>query len=604
MVLIQPTFAQKRPSESLNDTLATIGSGTITGRDLLERIELMPWLDRGQGGKEDSAKIKATASLVAEKLLALEGASMGIGTDNESKQKRRSLEHMFVRDELYNREVKQQVKVKPEELLLGLRMYSRDVRALVLSAPSKEALEPIYRKLAKSRRPDSLMVVFSRSNGFFCDTATVAYGGTDLELEATAYSAPIAKVSEPFICETYGWGVLYVLKKPINNEYAGKNDYDRSHRVETIITERKESAQAKKYFNSVLVPKSATGNQDLFERFVDTLYACSDTTPSFLKANKGCSITPPALETAAKKLKMYDDSILVQMEGEQFTFREGLEAFRNTLFVFKPMSREQFEKALNSLLKVLVQNEYLAREGIRKNLHLSKKVRHDIDMWTDNWTAQILKARYVDSIKVTEEEAFREMISKADAIGKPYLVNVQEVLSDSLSVISTVVERLRSGDDLGDLAVQYSKRKEWALNRGISGWIPVPAYPEIGIYALAADSGALVGPIKLKEGYSLFRVLGVKRIDSTTAVDFKHVVQQLVEGRTQQQRMCSLNRYIAGLAGKYRASIRFDAVKQIGITKNPMYTKRYIGFGGTITAAPLLTPQWEWISHWQQLLLP
>ena len=64
--------AQKAVPPLSLDTLARVGSSIITERDLLERIELMPWEGKDKPNEYDSSKIKALNSLVAERLLAVE----------------------------------------------------------------------------------------------------------------------------------------------------------------------------------------------------------------------------------------------------------------------------------------------------------------------------------------------------------------------------------------------------------------------------------------------------------------------------------------------------------------------------------------------------
>jgi hypothetical protein len=51
------------------DTLADIGTAVISARDLLERLELMPFPGKDHPAQHDSAKMLALRALVAEKLL-------------------------------------------------------------------------------------------------------------------------------------------------------------------------------------------------------------------------------------------------------------------------------------------------------------------------------------------------------------------------------------------------------------------------------------------------------------------------------------------------------------------------------------------------------
>lgn len=69
-------------SQSVDETtvLARVGPHTITEQDFLERIDLVPWPGKDNPGLQDSAKITALSSLVAEKLLSLQAVSQGIAS--------------------------------------------------------------------------------------------------------------------------------------------------------------------------------------------------------------------------------------------------------------------------------------------------------------------------------------------------------------------------------------------------------------------------------------------------------------------------------------------------------------------------------------------
>lgn len=80
----EPTSAQPSQEVFPRDTLAKVGSTMITGRDLLERIEFMPWRGKDRPSERDSSKIQALNSLMAEKLLAMEAIRRDIGNDRTS----------------------------------------------------------------------------------------------------------------------------------------------------------------------------------------------------------------------------------------------------------------------------------------------------------------------------------------------------------------------------------------------------------------------------------------------------------------------------------------------------------------------------------------
>ena len=98
----QRAAAQVRPGEDLfRDTLATVGPHVITGVDLVQRIEWMPWTEKQGRAGMDSAKVRALQSLVGEVLLAQEAALQGLGDSGPVARMRAALRKALVRDALY-----------------------------------------------------------------------------------------------------------------------------------------------------------------------------------------------------------------------------------------------------------------------------------------------------------------------------------------------------------------------------------------------------------------------------------------------------------------------------------------------------------------------
>ena len=61
-----------------------------------------------------------------------------------------------------------------------------------------------------------------------------------------------------------------------------------------------------------------------------------------------------------------------------------------------------------------------------------------------------------------------------------------------------------------------------------------------------------------------------------------------------------LSTYTADLAIKYGIDINADVLNGIKSTMMNSFGIRYMGFGGRITAAPLLAPQEDWIDEYFQ----
>ncbi len=57
--------------------------------------------------------------------------------------------------------------------------------------------------------------------------------------------------------------------------------------------------------------------------------------------------------------------------------------------------------------------------------------------------------------------------------------------------------------------------------------------------------------------------------------------------------------YVAGLAGRAHLRIDYAAARAVEIPPANVMTKRFIGFGGSMPAAPMLLPLWTWVPIWR-----
>ncbi len=297
------------------DTLAEIGTKVITGRDLIERIELMPWHGKDKPSQHDSAKVKALQSMVAEQLLALDASAQGIGTDSTTMRYRKNVEHLLVRDELFKREVKAKVTVSDEEIRKGLRRYARQLRLLQFGVRSEKEGKELGRALRAGISPDSVVYRFSKSFFTRLDSLTVNFGGLDERLEDAVYALDSKnRVSVPVRSQFFGWVVLYLVNHETNPDYAKNALQERVHVVERDIRQRKEKREGSRYQATVLAPTKASAKPDMFELIARTSLGMLVADSARYKQNGSYSLTS-IVDRLADTLSPYLDQEFVEIEN-------------------------------------------------------------------------------------------------------------------------------------------------------------------------------------------------------------------------------------------------------------------------------------------------
>ncbi|MBP1691812.1 MAG: hypothetical protein H6Q32_1164 [Bacteroidetes bacterium] len=577
------------------DTLAEVGASVITARDFLERIELMPWPGKDRAAEHDSAKIRALRSLVAEFLLAQEAAVRGLGRDSGTERRRLELEGLMVRDELYKREVLNRVSVAPEEISLGLRRYPRELEILFLRAPARAAAEELRDSLEMYGTVDSTLRRVSSRLLIGADTLFLQFGSMDRTMEDTAYALSSRRpVSGVLRSDLYGWGLVARLGERTHADAIKKSIPDRRTAVESIIRRRKQDARAASFTGSILAPQRAEADPALFETAAATLHGLVMRDPA-TRASKGVyRIFVTDLDTVEHVLEKDLQRAFVRTASGELTVADVLDGLRSRDMGFASLDPERFRNRLNAYIRDVVAGKLIAREGYRLGLERSENVRRDVAVWERTWAATTLIKDLTASIEVTEADAMEYCLRNGAVLGRPYEVNIREVLSDSLAGSLQVLERMNNGEDLAHLAREMSARKEWREKGGESGYFNVGVRPALGFAALWTDSGSIGGPVKLPEGFSLFQVLGKRAAvrDSIPSPDSLKVLARRAARAEHQHRV--VEKFVSRLAKESGVKIHYDRLLKLHVNPANMVTRRFIGFGGVITAVPSITPIWQW----------
>ena len=187
--------------------------------------------------------------------------------------------------------------------------------------------------------------------------------------------------------------------------------------------------------------------------------------------------------------------------------------------------------------------------------------------WLENQANQLLisalRARLLRAkVTIAENELRQFYKAHAERYMHPEQIEVQEVLVETEAEALRLMEQLQKGARLGDLAKKYSIRS--LENRDEEGRFHFHLFEKAflgGFVEVAekAEIGALSGPAKVDEGYSIFKVLSRERKRETFAEAEWRVRSQL---RREKNRK-AFNQFIEEVRNKYTSKvvIREDNLK-------------------------------------------
>lgn len=580
------------------DTIATVGGQVIRASDFLERYELMPWPHKDRKALVEYNKQEFLYSLIAEKLLSFEASSQNLGEDTASQMMKYGMERIFVRDELYKREVFPKINISSRDIQNGIEKHAWEMEAAVLRVLSKEEGELLYKKVVSSRNDDSTLAFFNDSLFVPLDTITVDFGGSDLPLESAAYAIGKKRISHPFQSEVYGLVILRVLKKYTNPKYSNASRPDQVTAVEKVLRGRQEDSLAGHFASSLLRPQRAEADPAIFKIIADSVYAILIQDSAGHKSKGLYVFSSTDIFRLIEKLKPYNNTTFVTAKSGTMTVREVLEMLQYNRVVFPSLKERTVQVILNNNIKTVVQNELIARDGFSKNIQQSEQVRHDIGVWMDNRRSRLLVQQITDTVQVSDREILDYYRRNAELFGAKVDVNIREILVDSVKVAQDLRKRIDKGEDMADLARRYSKRRDWAARGGESGFFSITEHGDLGFYASSADTGEIIGPLRIKEGITIFKMLEKRQSLDSVKQDFNQAIKAAAVKLLNERRKRVLNKFIGGLARKYGVAIYERNLRGVKTTTTSMFTWRHIGWGGVIVAVPSVSPQTEWIQEW------
>lgn len=581
---------------NLNKVVAKVGNSTITADEFLKRYEMTPLFRKQIERITPSLKLEFLYSLIAEKLWALQAEKLGYDTTYVMKFVEDEYEKMFVRDALYRREITSKIKITDKELIQGYIKNSKKLLVNFLFSEDKKEIWNLYNMLKNGVPFDSVLEVRPEANEQN-EPMEIVFGQMDEDIQDSLYTLKVGSYTQPLLTPD-GW---YIFRLTNNIHQVFNTESDKENAEETV-KKIIEGYQTKKlyqeYYYKFFQGRKVEVNAPLFQslaRKISTAfeekkftYKIKDNDPIYLEPNESMKIGD---EFGPDSLNM----AYIQFNDEPIT----LEKFLNIL-ILKEFNSKKYDlitiaNTIDNETRKVIEEELLSRQGLKEGLNNLPSVQNDLSMWRENYLSQLLQNKFIDSAKISDEDVYNyyQEFNKDEAY--PEEVNIVEVLTDSPDTVSKVFEELNKGVDIRILAAKYSQRK-WARKQGGEfGFFPVTKFGKIGEIASRMKVNEIYGPLKVREGYSIFKLIGRRSAKVDTAQPFAKVKDELKHYLSIKKEHDVMTNYTVHLAQKFGVDIDSNVLDQIKVTNVNMFGYRFLGFGGRITAVPLLAPNVDWV---------
>ena len=176
--------------------------------------------------------------------------------------------------------------------------------------------------------------------------------------------------------------------------------------------------------------------------------------------------------------------------------------------------------------------------------------------------SELRKKALEGKINITDDEIRHEYDSNPDKYLLPEQIDIQEILVETEEEALRLMEQIQKGISLGELASSHSIRSvEQRDEEGRFHFHPYerPLYGGIVEVAEEAQIGELKGPVSVKDGYSIFKVLSRRRPREPFS-DAKRRVRVKIKNERESE---IFEQFLEELREKYESqvSVREDNLK-------------------------------------------
>ena len=211
-------------------------------------------------------------------------------------------------------------------------------------------------------------------------------------------------------------------------------------------------------------------------------------------------------------------------------------------------------QAISFADRTVVANAVIVEAALRAGIHREEEVARTLDERREQLLMILLREQLMeDELAVTAEEVRSYYDSHRDDFARPKLY-LQELLVETEEEAQSLAEQIRSGASLGELAKTHSTRP--AEQQDEEGNMHIhdferARYSRLVRAAQEAPLGELTGPVEVKGGYSVFKVVS-REEGSQSFAQAKKRVEATVKWLRKQ---VIFEQYLAELREKYAAQV-------------------------------------------------
>ncbi len=431
-------------------------------------------------------------SMITEVLLQNFDNNDSVLANREYQREKKWVDEESVLGYLMDREVFAKITASDKEIRTAFKRANMKVAARHLYAKTLDEANELYsllqtgvsfNLLAKQVFSDSTL----RNNGGYL--GFFSWGDMDPAFEEAAFTLPIGKISKP-IKTAEGYSIIKVEKRVANPLLTEDEYLKKKEKIARLVRINKKKPAEREFIESLIdLNKIKIYNdvvKEIYNKYSLILRDETEILP-FKKINKIVS------EYEGKKMTLGET--VKRLEALPYYHREKIKTLDNLKTVIKGFYLKDKLLAL-AKEKGYFNNKYVIKK--KKQLETNLFMRY--------------KMIYIAKNFDLPDSTLRNFYNK----NKSYFstkeqFRVSEIIVNRKSLADSLFNLLRQNKTLfAKLARRFSMRKFSAVNGGDLGWATIDKFGLLRKKIYHAKINQLIGPIKIKNLYGIFRVTDKK----------------------------------------------------------------------------------------------
>jgi hypothetical protein len=425
----------------------------------------------------------------------------------------------------------------------------------------------------------------------FRDTVTMAWGEAEAGIEHAAFRLKTGQHS-PVIPATQGYYILELQREGTNRAYTNMTMNVLQERVENTIRLRKEQARLDTVVTRLLSAKTGFAHPRAFRPVAEAVTEVLRPSVGQARVVLSDSLTRIVQRRCAS---IAGDTMLV-FGDRSWNVSRTVSWLANKEFNLSGGGKTVVAAQLNEQFRVLVQQELLADEALRRQLDQQEEVRSQLRMWEDQTIADLCEQNVRTAATVPDVEVVARLRETLSANSVPR-VHIRLLTTVNMEEARWAWDTLASGASFETAVGAFSAEADERRSGGLREPMTILENYPIGWIAWRLDPGTRFGPIPLNTGACIIELV---RKDIPSGFDeeaFRKKGSEVMQEMRRVQESRVVDALTAKLAREKGFTIYEDRVKALRVTNIPMMTYRILGFGGRMFAAPFVTPRLGWLDN-------